>query len=1405
ITGELDEALFEEALQRVVRRHEALRTVFLEGEDGPRQMVLKEAAVRLAVEDVRELSEEERHAYVQEQIRQSEQVPFDLGQGPLMRAKLYRLDEQTFRLYACLHHIVTDGWSIQRLQREWMDTYGKLLHSDAVDGEAPKLRYVDYAEWQTRELEEGRWSEEEAYWLETLAKPLPNLELPMDYARPETQTYAGDTVKLEIPRESAKRLKELAKQEDMSLFMVLLTAYLIVLHRLTQQEDLIVGTPIAGRMNRSLEEVLGFFANTLAIRVKLAGNQTVKELLQAVKAQCLGVYEHQAYPFDVLIEKLNPERSLSQSPVFSTMLSYHEFNMVKESNGLQIMPVSENIPVASKFDLTVNVQEKQDALQLELDYNKDLFRRETAGRFLEMLALACERLADPGGVVGSLDILPSSDRLLLERANDTSVQTEAGTINERFSLIARKYPERIALSMNETVLTYAELDAKSNQVANVLLERGLRKGDFVAILLHRSPEFVISLLGAIKAGGAYVPIDPDYPAERIGYMVADSQSAFLLTESANAELLERVAATEDSSTNKQLNKNVVYVDQIEDHANTGKPQGDVCGTDLAYMIYTSGSTGRPKGTMITHQGVMNLTHWLVEQFGFCDRDTVLQFASFSFDASVVEWISALLSGGRLHLLSSSERLSVQEFAAAVERSQATCAMFLPPVFFKQIADLLDDGDASKLASLRYVTVGGDMVLAETIRAWQRRFGTRIRLGNGYGPTECTVVTCYCDIPDLIGEQASFIPIGSPLPNYQAHVLNEQLQPCPVGVPGELYVDTVGIAKGYWNQPEKTAEAFIPNPFAKTPGVKLYKTGDIVKWLPNGQLVCLGRKDSQIKVRGFRIELSEIENRLQQLEGIEQSAVTVRKSGEGESRLFAFYTCAAENLLSEEFVRAYLKRTLPIFMIPHVIALLNEMPLLPNGKINRKALDLVEISPQTESYQAPRNETENRLARIWEMCLKHEPVGIHDNFFAIGGDSIVSLQVTARCIQAGLPLRTHDIFRHQTVGELAGILDERLVEAAALAASAGNALSAEQDLASAPFSWPQAPAHTLGPVQEWIFTQPDFNKDFYFFPLNIRIEKALDPHKMAKAIRMLAARHEMLRANVVIEEGLPKWHVYPIGTEPDVHIVDISNFGEKEQEAELSRLELSLKREIALARGLLFKGAVVQLSDQSYQIMLLVHHFVFDAVSQRIAAADLIEFYEKLARGEQPDVQPAGASFLQWLSIARAFINSPHGEEALNYWGQMVERMRSSKGISFIEAGGDERDKLQNYRNFTAVIDEAATARLLKASGGDGKLETKHILLSSAVRAVAAWTGRNQVLINCEGHGRNLLHEDYYADLSRTVGWFTSMYPFAFKVRREQSAYANAVMVRDALSKSRKAARPSACFAAGATMMQVSGF
>lgn len=1020
MTGKLDVLTFGLTLREIIERHEIMRTVFVERGGGPKQIVLDKVSFELPLFDAADFTEQEIQEVVDKALLEDLTTPFDLSQEPLFRFKLFQTGEQEFRFYIVAHHIIVDGLSIDVLFREMSAIYSAKVQDKPFDLPPVNVQYAVYSEWQQAQLQGPKFEKMEHYWLNRLAKPLPVLDLPTDRQRPLVQSYDGSVVNYPLAQELTEALQAVCQTTNASLYMIMLTAYFAWVHRMTHEEDIIVGAPFNGRAVSEVQDSIGYFVNTLPIRVRFDQHVTFQDLLSEVRTRLLEAMECQEYPFDLLVEKVNPDRDLSRPVVYSTIFNFL-VPPVAKMDGLEV-ELQNSRKVTSISDLTWIALQKDDHLHLDVEFNTTLFDPETVHRFIgqyeSVLRAVVQNLNAP---IREMDILTDADRVVYEQLNRTAGWYPADqTVDGMFYEAAQQFANQLALTTDEVELTYAEVNERSNQIAHLLRVQGLRKGDFVAIFMERSVETVISALGIIKAGGAYVPIDPEYPEDRNRYVLTDCQAPFVLTKSANLAQVEAIIAGCESV------KAVFNVDIDASDCPTTNLDVVVEPDDLAYVIYTSGSTGRPKGTLIPHRGVLNMGVWARDHHQITAQDVCIEFASYSFDASVLETFSALFYGARLHLLSNAARMSIEDFATAIERVQATIVMILPTVFFKQLATYLADEDYVKLRTLRHINPAGEALTGEIVRLWQRRFGLGIVIGNAYGPTECTVATTIHAVTDYVPEETANIPIGKTLLNYETLILNESLQLCPINVPGELCIGGVALARGYLNQPEKTAEVFIPHPFKTEPGARLYRSGDIVKLLPDGTIEYLGRKDAQVKVRGYRIEIGEIEDTFAKQASVQEVAVIAKQESDGTKRLVAFYTTVDGQPLDPDGIKSFLSTRLPDFMIPEVIQHLDEMPLTPNGKMDRKALAAREDLTQTiqRPYVAPESDVQRILAEAWGEALELERVGIHDDFFEMGGHSLKILKVLVLLKPHFPTLRVQDFFLYHTVVDMERAIEEQ---------------------------------------------------------------------------------------------------------------------------------------------------------------------------------------------------------------------------------------------------------------------------------------------------------------------------------------------------------------------------------------------
>src|SRR5215217_5109123 len=998
LRGVVNVPVLEQSLNEIVRRHEALRTRFEDIDGEPMQVLETTLWLKLNVEDLSSESaceEVELEKIIEHHARQQTLIPFNLSEVPLLRLKLLRMGAEDHVLLLTLHHIVSDGWSLSILHGELAQLYEAYCAGQESPLAELGIQYADFSVWQREWLQGAVLEEQLSYWKQQLAGAPAVLALPTDFTRPAVQSNKGQLVTFVLERELTEGLKELSRQQNVTLFMTLLAAFQILLNRYSGQEDVVVGTPIAGRNREEVEPLIGFFVNTLVLRTKLGGNPRFTELLEQVKEAALAAYAHQDVPFEKLVEELRGERSLSYGPLFQVLFVLQ--NMPHEGlefGGLRMEEMEIGSELA-KFDLMLSLKEQKGELKGWLQYNKDLFRGETIERMRGHWQVLLEGIvAHPEQRVGELPLLSSAEReQLLVQFNETRVGYVElqQTIHGLFEAQVERQPAAVAVRFGAQQVSYEELNRRANQVAWRLRRCGVGPEVLVGVLLERSVALVVGLLGVLKAGGAYVPLDGSYPEERLRFMVADAGVGVLLTEE---KLRGRVSGA---------GLQAVYLDGAEAESGSeseANPESGVGAENLAYVIYTSGSTGRPKGTMVRHRSVLNLKMGLDKAVYADSLGTQLRVSlngPTAFDTSVKQLLQ-LLNGHTLYILPEEARRDGEALLSYVRQHSLDVLDSTPSM----LSLLIDAGLlASPKLLPKVVLVGGEPI---ELPMWQALTKpTEANFYNLYGPTECTVDATLCRVTDHFAQPS----IGRPLANYQIYILDEQLQLVPVGVSGELHIAGEGLARGYLGRAEATAEKFVPHPYSESGGARLYRTGDIGRYRADGEIEYQGRRDQQVKVRGFRIELGEVEAVLRQHAGIREAVVLAREDEPGDKRLVAYLVSESELSVSE--LREWLKQKLPEYMVPTGYVWLAELPLTANGKVDRAALPAPEgTRPElADSYVAPRTAIEEVVAGIWSEVLKVERVGMHDNFFELGGHSLLAVQVVSRLqrnFEVEIPLR-----------------------------------------------------------------------------------------------------------------------------------------------------------------------------------------------------------------------------------------------------------------------------------------------------------------------------------------------------------------------------------------------------------------
>ena len=1016
----VDAGALERSINEVVRRHEALRTTFEVVEGSPVQVVAPALEVSLSVRDLRGLSEEAGEAEALRLAAAEAQQPFDLARGPLLRAVLVRRGDAEHLLLLTLHHIVSDAWSMGVLFKELTTLYDAYCLGRSSPLPELSVQYPDFAAWQRRWLAGPVLDQHLAYWRHQLDGAPALLELPTDRPRPAVQRYRGAVHPFVVPAPVAEALKSLSQRQGVTLFMTLLAGFCTVLHRYSAQEDMVVGSPIANRTRPELEGLIGFFLNTLALRVDLSGDPTVGELLGRVREVTLQAYAHQDLPFEKLVEELQPKRSLSYNPLFQVMFtlqnafSPHNGSAASSGTGASSAP-TDTPPLIStgtaKFDLGLLMQETDQGLVAVLEYSTDLFDAVTAARFAGHLQRLLGAFAqDAERRLSELELLTDDERRQLGAWNATARDYPADRcVHQLFEAQVRRTPQNLAVVFGEDQLSYEALNLRANRLAHHLQALGVGPDVVVGICLERSTEMVVALLGVLKAGGAYLPLDPAYPLERLGFMLADAGAPVLVTSTGLGDRLPDTAAT------------VVRLDReasaIAQRPGTD-PDSDVRPDHLAYVIYTSGSTGVPKGVAMSHRPLSNLLTWQIAQAAFTPGGTTLQFAAVGFDVSFQEIFATWCSGGALVLTTDEDRRDAAQVLRLLSE-RAVNRLFVPFVGLQQIADSARFRNALPGALGLVVTAGEQLRVTPAVVDFFTSL-SRASLRNQYGPSETHVASEFALSGDARNWPA-LPPIGRPIANTRIYLLDRWLNPVPVGVPGEIHIAGVGLARGYLNQPALTAERFLPDLFGPEPGGRMYRTGDLGRYRLDGDIEFLGRLDHQVKVRGFRVELGEVESVLSQQPGVRQAAVSTWDDGHGERRLVAYVVAEPGVVTTASELRRFLVARLPEHLIPSAFVALDTLPLSPNGKVDRRALpDPDPTRPELEAaFVAPRTPLEAAIARIWSEVLGIDSIGVHDNFFELGGHSLLATQVVSRIAETfhlDLPLRT--IFETPTVAQLA---------------------------------------------------------------------------------------------------------------------------------------------------------------------------------------------------------------------------------------------------------------------------------------------------------------------------------------------------------------------------------------------------
>ncbi|MEH2193291.1 MAG: non-ribosomal peptide synthase/polyketide synthase, partial [Nostoc sp.] len=1315
LAGTVQVAALEQSLQEIIIRHEALRTNFITVDGKPSQIIQTESIWTLSVVDLKHLSITEQEIASQELAQQQAIQPFNLANQALVRATLVVQSETEQVLLLCMHHIVSDGWSMGVFVQELVALYNAYSQGQPSPLAPLPIQYADFALWQRQWLQGEVLQSQLTYWQKQLASSPALLSLPTDRPRPAVQTYNGTHQYFALSEELTNKLTKLSQEQGVTLFMTLLAAYDTLIYRYTGTEDILVGSPIANRDRSEIEGLIGFFVNTLVMRTDVSGNPSFSELLTRVREMAMQAYSHQNLPFEMLVEALQPERDLSYTPLFQVMFVLQNAPMSQlELTGLTVreLPIK---GITSRFDLTLIMQNTTNGMVGLWEYNTDLFDSSTIERMTSHFVTLLEGIiANPEQQISQLPLLKEVEQQqLLVEWNATQVNYPLHKcIPELFEEEVERTPNSVAVEFENQQLTYQELNNRANQLANHLRSLGVATDTLVGLCVERSLEMVIGLLGILKAGAAYVPLDPEYPTERLSFILEDTQASVLLTQQSVLDRLppnqaKLVCLDTDAGLISQCSQDNL-ISGVEAH-------------NLVYIIYTSGSTGQPKGIAMSHLALCNHVLWHGENLKIARGAKTLQFASISFDVSFQEIFTTWCSGGTLFLIGEELRQDASALLGFLQE-KAIERMFLAFVGLQQLAEVAVSSELVNNHLREIITSGEQLQITPAISQWFSKL-TDCTLHNQYGPSESHLATSF--ILNNSVETWPLLPyIGRPIANTQIYILDRFLQPVPIGVPGELYIAGVLLAQGYFNRRELTQEKFILNPFSDEPDSRLYKTGDLGRYLPDGNIESLGRIDNQVKIRGFRIELGEIEAVLSQISDVQASCAIAREDIPGNKYLAAYVVPQKEQTLTVSTVRSFLKSKLPEYMVPSAIVILDALPLTPNGKLDRRALPVPDLHSQLlDKYVAPRNPIEEILSLIWAQVLKVELVGIHDNFFELGGHSLLATQLISRVrtsLKVELPLRS--LFAAPTVAQLSEHIQR----------------SQQQDLElTAPPILPRAKNAELplsfAQTRLWFLDQLNPNSAFYNLLIALRLVGTLNVDTLEQSLIKILHRHEALRTNFAIVDGEPS-QVIQTQTNWTVSVVDLQHLPTSEQKIASQQLaQQQAIQPFELATQPLVRATLVVLSETEHLLLVCMHHIVSDGWSMGVFVQELAALYNAYSQGQPTPLEPLPIQYADFALWQRQWFQGDVLQSQLSYWQKQLKDSPALLSLPTDRPRPAVQTFAGAYQHF--ALSEELTTKLTKLSQQQG-CTLFMTLLAAYDTLLYRYTGVADILIGSPIANRN---------------------------------------------------------------------
>lgn len=1358
LKGALNIAALAQTFNEIVRRHEVLRTTFVTDDGQPVQIIAPTLTLPLPVVNLQELPEIEREAEVLQLATEEAQRPFNLTLGPLLRTTLLQLGRAEHVLLFTIHHIVSDGWSVEVLIREVVALYEAFCCGKPSPLPELPIQYADFAIWQRQWLQGEVLAKQLAYWQQQLSHHPPVLQLPTDRPRPLVQSFPGATKSFSLSTRLTNALKVLSQQEEATLFMTLLVAFQTLLYRYTGQEDILVGSPIANRNRFETERLIGFFVNTLVLRTDLSGNPSFRELLVRVRKIALEAYAHQELPFEKLVAELQPERDLSSTPLIQVMFALENNPIpILEFAGLTLSPV-EFDHRTTKFDLILAITETHKGLSGRFEYNTDLFDAATIAKMVRHFqTMLTAIVTNPDQSISTLPLLTAAEQhqLLVEWNDTQTAYPQDKCIHQLFEAQVELTPDAVAVVFGdarsaasgkvEQQLSYQQLNQRANQLGHYLRLLGVKPETKVGICVERSLEMIIGLLGILKAGGAYVPLDPAHPQERLAYMLADAQVEVLLTQKklATKQQLQGTHIvcldTDWKVISQKSEENLV-----DDVSLTAK--------NLAYVIYTSGSTGKPKGVAVEHQQLLNYVHSIVEKLELTANASFATISTFAADLGNTAIFPALCTGGCLHVISQERATSPEALADYCDRHPIDCLKIVP----SHLNALLNGSYPEQILPRKCLILGGEALSWKLVEKLQQ-YTVNCQIFNHYGPSEATIgVLTFMLKGEPMSGKSYNVPIGRPLANTQVYILDNHLQPVPIGIAGELYIAGDNLTRGYLNHPELTSQKFIPNPFSHEFGSQLYKTGDLARYLPDGNIEFLGRIDQQVKIRGFRIEPSEIELLLRQHPAIRESIVLAREDESGNKRLVAYFVLGQQLEFSVNDLRNFLKEKLPEYMIPSAFVQLQELPLTPNGKVDRQALPNPNATrPELdEVFVAPRTKEEKILAEIWSQVLGQGRVGIHDNFFALGGDSIRSIQVRSLAQQRGLSFSLQQMFQHQTIHELIIHLTKKKAITATEEQVLPFSLISEEDRLKLPDDVEDTYPLTMLQMGMIFHNEYDSNTPTYHNVISFHLQSPFNEQHLWTVIQQLVARHPILRTSFDLSHFSEPLQLVHKKVNIPLEVEDLRHLSFAEQQQTLTaRFEAQKRYKFDWAYAPLLRFQIYRRSEEGFQFCFTDNHAILDGWSVAAMLTELFENYFSLLNGEVLPIKPAPAiAFRDFVALEKKALKS---QECQQYWNQKLkDSMRTTlPRWSTLH----KPTKTSEIRVLEVPISYEILTKLQKLAQR-AKVPLKSVLVAAHMSVLSLHSGQLDVITILSSNGRS---ETTDGDWS--LGLFLTPLPFRIKL------------------------------------------